>query len=320
MTASGLLILPGVRQLLCRVLPDGLQEPVADLVAAALGHDEGLVDELADELEPVRVTVPGAPADDPDGGVDVEAVGEHRQRAQRRLLGTGQQVVAPIQRGAQRLLAGRSRAGTAGQQREAVAEPSRYLSDAEHPQSSRGQLEGQRDALQPAADLGDDGRVVLRQGELRTRLTGTIAEQLDRLRGSHVSRRARRLVGHRKGRHRNRDLAGQPEQLPAGGEHPDALSVPQDGLDEGRDRVEDVLAVVEQQQRVTAGQVPADLLDRWRELRHGQPERSRHGRRGRRSRPAPVRARTARRRRRSRPARRRPPRARGGSCPHRPCR
>jgi hypothetical protein len=57
------------------------------------------------------------------GGRQRAAAGEHSQPGQQPLLGRIQQVVAPVQGGPQRLLAGRQVTGPPGQQLQAVLQP-----------------------------------------------------------------------------------------------------------------------------------------------------------------------------------------------------
>ena len=63
------------------------------------------------------------------GRVEREAAGEHREAPEHRALALGQQLVAPVDRRLQRLLAGQHRARAAGEQPEAVVEPGRDLLD-----------------------------------------------------------------------------------------------------------------------------------------------------------------------------------------------
>ena len=80
--------------------------------------------------------------------------------------GFGQQVVAPVDQRAQRLLARQRGAAAAGQQPEAVVQPRGDLLRRKHLDARGRQLDRQRDAVQPVADLRDGGRIGVRQREV----------------------------------------------------------------------------------------------------------------------------------------------------------
>ena len=66
-----------------------------------------------------------------------------------------QQVVAPFERRAQRLVAPQQHSRAPGQHLEAFVQARPQAFQAEQRQARDGQLDGQRNAVQPAADLGD---------------------------------------------------------------------------------------------------------------------------------------------------------------------
>ncbi|MBO2454172.1 hypothetical protein J4573_44290 [Actinomadura barringtoniae] len=72
--------------------------------------------------------------------------------------------MAPLDRGAQRLVAGLGEPGS-GQGLEAVVESAQYLLQRHRPQPYGGQLDGQRYAVQAAAQRDDLGAVVLAERE-----------------------------------------------------------------------------------------------------------------------------------------------------------
>ena len=106
--------LPGVLQTLERVSPDRLEHPEA-LAGVA---DEALHDE---RLQGVEIR-----AGDPLRRLEGAAAGEDGQAGEEALLSARQQVVAPLDRGAQRLLARLCVAATL-QQVEALGETFQYL-------------------------------------------------------------------------------------------------------------------------------------------------------------------------------------------------
>ena len=81
----------------------------------------------------------------------------------------GQQVVAPAQRGPERLLAVERRPAAGGQHGEAVAEPLGDLRGRERPHARRGELERERHPVQPEADLGHRARRSPRSARSRAR-------------------------------------------------------------------------------------------------------------------------------------------------------
>jgi hypothetical protein len=94
-----------------RELADGLEHAEA----AAVAGDQGVVGERGDAVQRVG-------AADALGGVEREAADEHAELGEQPLRGVAEQVVAPADRGPQRLLAFRRVAGTAAEQIEAAAQ------------------------------------------------------------------------------------------------------------------------------------------------------------------------------------------------------
>ena len=68
-------------------------------------------------------------------------------------------------------------------------------------------------------------------------------------------------VRHRQRRHAEDDLARDPESLTAGGQDPQAGAAPEERLRDGRARVDQVLAVVEDEQDLAVAQMLDDELD-----------------------------------------------------------
>ena len=81
---------------------------------------------------------------------------QHREPFEDALLVAEQQLVAPVDDSAQRLLARQGRARPARQQAEPIVEPGGDLGERERPGPGRGQLDGQRQPVEPGADVGDD--------------------------------------------------------------------------------------------------------------------------------------------------------------------
>ena len=200
------------------------------------------------------------------------------------------------------------------EQAEAVVESVGDLLDAEHPDPRGGELDRQRDAVEPPADLGDGPRGRRRHGE---RQTGG-ASALDEERSSRQrSPRASRLPGAAAaaGRRPPRRRRAGP---PCSSTSTRTVGHREHVVHEVRDCVDEVLGVVDHEQRLALGQVVRHRARRCRPARHlreapgrarGTPSTARRRGCARESaRPA------TRRLAGGRPRRRRPP-VRGASCP-----
>ena len=198
--------------------------------------EQALVDE---RLQRVEVCV-----HDLLGGLERAAAAEDGQPGEEPLLVCREQVVRPGDRRPQRLLA---RVGVAAgpEQVQSLRDPLDDLCGCEHPDPGGGELERQRQVVQPAAQLGN--RLVRLDARPR-------AEQLDRLRL-------------RERRHRVDDLAVDPQQLPAGDEQAQVRTGPQQRRQLDR-RLDHLLQVVEHEQELLVADVPRELLLRPQRLRH----------------------------------------------------
>jgi hypothetical protein len=101
------------------------------------------------------------------GSLQRKPADKHSQAAKQALLVFAQQVVAPVDRAANGLLAGRQVARAAGEERQRVCQAGQQRLGREQLDACRGQLDRQRQAVQPLADLGDRWRVCVRQREIR---------------------------------------------------------------------------------------------------------------------------------------------------------
>ena len=160
-------VLLGERRLVPEVpLPDGVS--LAGLPQAVLGvfadrhehaeapgvrtgHDERAVDQPEQQVEDVVARNPVAGAH-LLGGVQRPPAAEHREPPQHDPLVVGEQVVAPVEGGLERPVPGLARPGAGREQREPVVEPRRDLVEREGLHPCRRELEGQRHAVEPAAD------------------------------------------------------------------------------------------------------------------------------------------------------------------------
>ena len=85
--------------------------------------------------------------------------GEHRQAGQHALLVWAQQVIGPVDRGAQRGVTFDRAPLASREHAEPVIQPLRQLRRAQHRDAGRGQLQRQRDPIEAPNDLGDRSRV-----------------------------------------------------------------------------------------------------------------------------------------------------------------
>ena len=170
------------------------------------------------------------------------AAGEDGQRAQRRPCVLGEKVPAPLHDRVQRAVTLRHVPRTAAQQREPVAEAPGDLRNRQDPHPCRGQLDGERQPVEVAAQLGHRAR---RQLHPAPGGPGPLREQL----GRGVGPELRQCV------HR---LRCEPQRGPAGGEHPHVVGGGDQGPYEGRCAPDDLLAVVEDQQRGPGAQRAED--------------------------------------------------------------
>src|SRR5206468_1335662 len=88
-------------------LANGLEQPVA--LRGRIEGDERLVNQLAEKVEHVFIRVQLFA--DGLGRVHREAAGKHAKATQQSALGSGQEVVAPVKRGAKRLVPSHDRGG-----------------------------------------------------------------------------------------------------------------------------------------------------------------------------------------------------------------
>ena len=109
---------------------------------------------------------PQAGAADRLGGIQRAAAGEHGQPGEQRPLARLEQLVAPVDRRAQRVLAGGRVARAGREQVKAVLEPREHRRRVEQLGARGGQLEGEREPVEGPADAGDRAGVGIGQREV----------------------------------------------------------------------------------------------------------------------------------------------------------
>ena len=120
-------------------------------------------------------------AADSFGGVEREGPGEGAQATEHGPLVGSEQLVAPLDRGKQGLLAGQHRTSPTRQEQEAPVE---LLGDpvrGHGPAASGSQLQGERDAVQTAADLTHRAGIQIGERETRAGPPGSVCEQAHRV-------------------------------------------------------------------------------------------------------------------------------------------
>ena len=178
---------------------------------------------------------------------------EDREPVEHPLLGLREQLVAPVDGGAQRLLPFVGGAGAGGEQGEPVREPLGHLDRRQRRDPGGGELEGERDAVEGPGDGTDRGQVVGVEQQPGAHGAGAFGEQLRRRVAEHLAWR-----GVLRWRLQRADgdlhLVGDGERFAAGGDDGDAGAAAEDVVDEGGGGIDDVLAVVDQQQHAAPGQ------------------------------------------------------------------
>ena len=251
-------------------LADGLEQGVAGAGGGVVRDDERLADERVEV--PEHVDVVGVVDDRTEAG-QVEAPGEDGGDAEERALVVGQQVVGPLDRVPQRELAlGTGR--RALQQAEPVGEPVPDLDRAHRRHARRGQLDAEREPVDGLADLGHRvGGLRIVEPEVGPHGPRPVDEERDRV-GGHAT------VA-RQGRDRERGLADDGERLARRGDDPHPARAAEDRRDRRGGGGEDVLAVVDHEQQLPAGERLGDGLDEGGVALRGDAEHRRDRRRHR---------------------------------------
>ena len=169
------------RQHLGGVLADRVEHHVALLVRALFDAKQALVDERRDTVEDVDADLARRAAD-AVGHIQLAAADEHGQPVEQPAGAGFEQVVAPRDRPAQRLLALRQVPRARREQREVVLEPGHDLFGRQELDPRGGELDGQRHPVQPRGDPADRRRVGVCQLECGSHRAGTGHEQLGRIR------------------------------------------------------------------------------------------------------------------------------------------
>ena len=157
--------------------------------------------------------------------------------------------MAPVDRGAERALARRGRSVSARQQLETVTEAGSDLLHRQHADPRGGELDGQRHAIQRAAECRDGRGIAFGDDESARCRSGTVGKEPDRL----VARQLRRIAGtgrrYRQRWHLEDDLGCHAQRLAARHHHPEPWRAGQQPLAQVCGRVDQMLAVVQRHQQ-----------------------------------------------------------------------
>ena len=259
-------------------LADGLEHLEAGFVAVDLGAtQETLLNQRRQSLKGIDSQLSRA-ADRLDR-VQRPSAGEDGEPAQQPLLRRLQQLVAPVDRAAQRLLTGGQIPRTAAQEREPASEPSQDRLRTEDACPCGSELDRQWQAVQAGHDLGDRRHGFVGDREVRAHRHRPLDEQLHRL----VARK--RLEARQAGRIRDAQwwdgklaLALEVQDGAAGDEHVELRSRAEQLGDERR-RTGHLLEVVEHQQHGLVTQVILERLQQRAVRRLADPQGGSDGRR-----------------------------------------
>jgi hypothetical protein len=262
MAPPGLLQLAGGLQLFQGKVARALQQAMARRARAGvrLGMQQRLVDQPADAVQHVPLVLPGL-CGHLQRHLQAEAAAEDAQTSEHPLLRGAQQPMAPVECGAQGLLARRRQPAARGEQAQPVVQPVTQALQPQQRQPRRGQFDGQRDAVQPAADVEHGGQVAGVQSELRLDRAGAVLEQRQRIAsGRPLCQRLGAGSGHGQRAQPHHVLEAHAQRLLAGGQQVQPRGPLQQGSRQGRHGLHQVFAVVQHQQHLTRAQASRQHL------------------------------------------------------------
>ena len=241
--------------------------------ALPLGEDQGLVNQPCEAVEQLEVITSGHGRRRPQRPCS----GKDRQHHEEFLLVRLEVVIAPLHGGPQRAVTLDRGAATPRQQTESVVQHGADLADRERPRANRGELDGQGDAVETPADLRHVDRIRFVQHELLIYVRCAIDEETHRL-GPADGLDARTARFRRQGQAADgkEPFAFDAQTLAAGGEKSHIRSLRQHSVGEVGAGVEQVLAIVEHEQRLGARESVEDAFERARPRLLLQAERLGH--------------------------------------------
>ena len=242
-----------------RILTDRLEQTEARLAVGAVRlADEALVDERGETLE--HLPEVHLVAADGVGDLQRATAREDTEPRQQGLLGRLEQVVAPVDRVAERALPCRQVVRAAGEEVEPLLEPPQDRLRREQLHPSCRELDRERKTVEAPADPRHCGRVLVRELEARLDRAGAVEEELD---GGRACERASALtvrLGQGERRHRELPLLAQAQRGLARHERGHSGRRAEQLVDERR-RGQHLLEVVEHEQAGIVSQPSRDRLD-----------------------------------------------------------
>jgi hypothetical protein len=166
-------------QLFGGVLPHRLQHPVAGLPITPRHDDERLVHQAREQVEDLDLFDPVAGAN-LLRRIQSPTPSEHREPAKENPLPLREEVVAPVYSRPERPVTGNG-GPVAPQEAKAIVEPLQDLTHGEHPNPGGGELDGERQPVEPRAQIRHRRTVLPRQGETGCDGPGPLDEEPDRL-------------------------------------------------------------------------------------------------------------------------------------------
>ena len=270
--------LTGDAELIERERAQRLEQPVVLLAARSFVRDhEVLVDQPAHNVEHTHRFDVAHRRRDHLGRLHRKGSGEDAEATEHDLLVLVQPVVAPFHRRGEGLLAREDGAGAAREEMEAIVELEGDALGGHLATTSGGELQRERDAIEAMADLRDRRGVRIGDHERRAGAARAIDEQADRLvlrqRGYRQDRLGRRS---RQRTDPPRDLARNAERLAGSREHLHGAVLCQERRGEPGTRFDEVLTVVQHQERRSVRQGRIELLDGFESGHLVGTERSQH--------------------------------------------
>src|SRR5215203_1270927 len=197
------------------------------------------------------------PEANPGGGLRRPAAGKDRKPPQQRLLAFGEEVVAPVEQRPQGLVAWKGRAASPDEQEEAIVQAAREPLRRHHPQLRNGKLDRHRDAVEMLADVGDRRGIGVAQGEAVDGRGDALDEQANRavaegFRGGDALRAAREAQA----RNPVGALPVDAQRLSARREEQERGAPEHELLGEPRRGFHEVLAILEDEERLLLAQIP----------------------------------------------------------------
>ena len=245
---------PGLLEALARVVPQRLEEPIARRSGVGafdgqhrLRHEPG---ERVDHVEALDAVT----THDRGGIGPVEAAGEHPEPIEHEAFAHIEQRVGPVDGRPEGLVPFDGAAAPAGEEPKPLVEQLGDLRGAHGDGPGRRQFDGQGNAVQPATDLGHRDGVALGQREVGLRRLRAIEEEARRVTRLHVGRVAC-TVGEPEGTEGDHLLAVDGETFTARGQHAHLRARFDDRLGQVAGRVEEVFAIVEDEQQTLRSQV-----------------------------------------------------------------